>query len=321
MERGERFFWSVMGALLMFLTGLIMWQVMQTDFSLRQTEHRRKFGAVYMTLNNPFYEIVDEEIRMEVERRGDVLISRDPALSVERQEEAVRDLINSGVDVIFINPVDWQRIAPALQLAKEANVLVIAVDTNVEDENYVAATVVSDNYLAGQQCAEHLLAHAAGGKIALLQHSEARSSVDRIQGFLDGLALNPNFVVVDQAECRGQLELAMPAMQEMLKRHPDIDVVMALNDPTAMGAMAALQTVGRLDKVLVYGVDGVPETKEMIAGGHMMATAGQSPRALGRNAAEQAYKILAGEQVPKLMRLPTQLITKENLGTDMRGWD
>ena len=321
MERGERLFWSVMGVLLLFLAALVMWQIMQTDYSLRQAEHRHKFGAVYMTLNNPFYEIVDEEIRMEVSRRGDILISRDPALSVERQEEAVKELIDSGVELIFINPVDWQRIAPALQLAREANVPVIAVDTNVEDENSVAATVVSDNYLAGQQCAEHLLAHAAGGKIALLQHSEARSSVDRIQGFLDGLAMNPNFVVVDQAECRGQLELAMPAMQEMLKRHPDIDVVMALNDPTAMGAMAALQTVGRLDKVLVYGVDGVPETKEMIAGGHMMATAGQSPRALGRNAAEQAYKILAGEQVPKLMRLPTQLITKENLGTDMRGWD
>lgn len=321
MERGERLFWSVMGVLLLFLAALVMWQIMQTDYSLRQAEHRHKFGAVYMTLNNPFYEIVDEEIRMEVSRRGDILISRDPALSVERQEEAVKELIDSGVELIFINPVDWQRIAPALQLAQEANVPVIAVDTNVEDENSVAATVVSDNYLAGQQCAEHLLAHAAGGKIALLQHSEARSSVDRIQGFLDGLALNPNFVVVDQAECRGQLELAMPAMQEMLARHPDIDVVMALNDPTAMGAMAALQTVGRLDKVLVYGVDGVPETKEMIAGGHMMATAGQSPRALGRNAAEQAYKILAGEQVPKLMRLPTQLITKENLGTDMRGWD
>ena len=321
MERGERLFWSVMGVLLLFLAALVMWQIMQTDYSLRQAEHRHKFGAVYMTLNNPFYEIVDEEIRMEVSRRGDILISRDPALSVERQEEAVKELIDSGVELIFINPVDWQRIAPALQLAQEANVPVIAVDTNVEDENSVAATVVSDNYLAGQQCAEHLLAHAAGGKIALLQHSEARSSVDRIQGFLDGLALNPNFVVVDQAECRGQLELAMPAMQEMLARHPDINVVMALNDPTAMGAMAALQTVGRLDKVLVYGVDGVPETKEMIAGGHMMATAGQSPRALGRNAAEQAYKILAGEQVPKLMRLPTQLITKENLGTDMRGWD
>lgn len=321
MERSERLFWGVMGILMLFLAGLAMWQIMQTDFSLRQVEHRHKFGAVYMTLNNPFYEIVDEEIRMEVERRGDVLITRDPALSVERQEEAVRELIDSGVEVIFINPVDWQRIAPALQAAKEANVLVIAVDTNVEEESFVAATVMSDNYLAGKQCARHLLEHSEGGNIALLKHSEARSAVDRIQGFLDGIAGNTKFRVVAQAECRGQLEQAMPAMQEMLKRHPEIDVVMALNDPAAMGAMAALQTVGRLDKVLVYGVDGVPETKEMIYQGHMMATAGQSPRAIGRHAAEQAYKLLAGEKVPKLMRLPTQLLTKDNLGADMRGWD
>lgn len=321
MERSERLFWGIMGTLVLFLAGLAMWQVMQTDFSLRQVEHRHKFGAVYMTLNNPFYEIVDEEIRMEVERRGDVLITRDPALSVERQEEAVRELIDSGVEVIFINPVDWQRIEPALQAAKEANVLVIAVDTNVEDESFVAATVVSDNYLAGWQCAKHLLEYSQGGNIALLKHSEARSAVDRIQGFLDGLAGNPNFRVVAQAECRGQLEQAMPAMQDMLQDHPEIDVVMALNDPAAMGAMAALQTVGRLDKVLVYGVDGVPETKEMIYQGHMMATAGQSPRAIGRHAAEQAYKLLAGEKVERLMCLPTQLLTKDNLGADMRGWD
>lgn len=298
-----------------------MWQIMQTDFSLRQAEHRRKFGAVYMTLNNPFYEIVDEEIRMEVEKRGDLLISRDPALSVERQEEAVRELIDSGVEIIFINPVDWQRIGPALQMAQEAHVQVIAVDTNVEDDDYVATTVMSDNYLAGQQCAEHLLAHASGGKIALLKHSEARSSMDRIQGFLDRLAGDDRFQVVAQAECRGQLEQAMPAMQDMLNRHPDIDVVMALNDPAAMGAMAALQTVGRLDKVLVYGVDGVPETKEMIKQGHMMATAGQSPRAIGRQAVEQAYKVLAGKQVPKVMYLPTQLLDRENINADMGGWD
>ena len=321
MERGERLFWSVMGALTIFLTGLIMWQIMQTDFSLRQTEHRRKFGAVYMTLNNPFYKIVDEEIRMEVEKRGDVLLSRDPVLSVERQEEAVKELIDSGVEVIFINPVDSQRIGPALQLAKEAHVLVIAIDTNVEAEDYVATTVVSNNYLAGQQCAQHLLAHATGGNIALLKHSETRSSVERIQGFLDGLNGNPAFKVVAQAECQGQLEQAMPAMQEMLKRHPDIDVVMALNDPAAMGAMAALQTVGRLDQVLVYGVDGVPETREMISQGHMMATAGQSPRAIGRQAVEQAYKLLAGEQVPRIFQLPTQLLDKENINTDMGGWD
>lgn len=321
MERGEQFFWGVMGALSLFLCGLIMWQIMQADFSLRQAEHRHKFGAVYMTLNNPFYEIVDEEIRSEVERQGDVLISRDPALSVERQEEAVRDLIASGVEVIFINPVDSQQIEPALRAAYEAHVPVIAVDTNVEDERYVASTVVSDNYLAGRQCGEHLLAHAQTGNIALLKHSQTRSSADRIRGFLDALQGQANFRVVAEAECHGQLEEAMPVMQDLLKAHPDIDVVMALNDPAAMGAMAALQTAGRLDKVLVYGVDGVPETKEMISQGHMMATAGQSPRAIGRKAVEQAYRLLAGEQVPKNFLLPTRLLTRDNLGSDLGGWD
>lgn len=258
---------------------------------------------------------------MIVEGRGDVLISRDPVLSVERQEEEVRELIAEGVEAIFINPVDWERSEPALKAAYDAHVPVIAIDTNVQDERYVAATIVSDNYLAGKQCADHLRAHAAGGKIALLKHSEARSSVDRIQGFIDGLAGNPDFQVVAEAECRGQLELAMPAMQNMLAAHPDIDVVMALNDPAAMGAMAALQTVGKLDKVLVYGVDGVPETKEMIAQGHMMATAGQSPRQIGRQAAEAAYKLLTGAAVPKLTQLPTKLLTQENVWQNTEGWD
>ena len=321
MEKCERYFWGIVSVLLIGLLLAGVLQLARTDLSARQNEHRRKMGAVYMTLNNPFYEIVDEEIRMAVERHGDILISRDPALSVERQEEEVRELIAEGIEVLFINPVDWQRIEPALQEAYAAHVTVIAIDTNVQDEKYVASTVVSDNYLAGLQCAQHLLDTSAGGKIALLKHSATRSSVDRIQGFLDRLRVHPEFQVVDEEECMGQLELAMPAMERMLQRHPDINVVMALNDPAAMGAMAALQNAGRLDNVKVYGVDGVPETKEMIAQGHMAATAGQSPRQIGRRAAEQAYRILAGEQVERIIRLPTHLITQENVHNGLEGWD
>lgn len=321
MEKCERYFWGIVSVLLIGLLLAGVLQLARTDLSARQNEHRRKMGAVYMTLNNPFYEIVDEEIRMAVERHGDILISRDPALSVERQEEEVRELIAEGIEVLFINPVDWQRIEPALQEAYAAHVTVIAIDTNVQDEKYVASTVVSDNYLAGLQCAQHLLDTSVGGKIALLKHSAARSSVDRIQGFLDRLRGHPEFQVVDEEECMGQLELAMPAMERMLQRHPDINVVMALNDPAAMGAMAALQNAGRLDNVKVYGVDGVPETKEMIAQGHMAATAGQSPRQIGRRAAEQAYRILAGEQVERIIRLPTHLITQENVHNGLEGWD
>ena len=293
-----------------------------TDYSLRQNEHRRKLGAVYMTLNNPFYEVIDEEIRTTVENHGDILISRDPALNVDKQVEEIRELIENGVELIFINPVDWTKIEPALKIARAAKIPVIAIDTNVEDDSLVACTVVSDNYSAGVQCAEHLLKNSSGGKIALLKHSQARSSIDRITGFRDKISVNKNFEIVVEAECLGQLEVAMPVMDEIIQTHPEINIVMALNDPAAMGALAALQNENHSDDVKVYGVDGVPETKEMIFSRRMTATAGQSPRQIGKIAADCAYKIFNGEPVEKIIKLPTKLISAENISAaDLESWD
>ena len=316
--------WKIVLAMTIGLSFLAasFYHFVATDYSLRQNEHRRKLGAVYMTLNNPFYEVIDEEIRTVVENHGDILISRDPALSVERQVEEINDMIEMGVELIFINPVDWTKIEPALELAHAAKIPVIAIDTNVEDDSLVVCTVVSDNYSAGVQCAEHLLKHSSGGKIALLKHSQARSSIDRIQGFLDKIAENKNFEVVVEAECLGQLEIAMPVMEKMIQAHPEINIVMALNDPAAMGALAALQNEGRSGNVLVYGVDGVPETKEMIFSRRMTATAGQSPRQIGKIAADCAYKIFAGEHVEKIIKLPTKLLSAENISAaDLESWD
>lgn len=307
---------------LVLIVGLICARFAQTDYSARGSEARQKFGAVYMTTNNPFYEIIDEEIRTVVENHGDVLLSRDPALSSARQIEEIRGLIADGVRVIFINPVDGRTMREVLREAYAAQVTVIAVDTNIAEEEFVAATVVSDNYSAGVQCATHLAAHADGGRIALLKHTEARSAALRIEGFRAAIAQHPSFQIVAEEECSGQLEIAMPVMAELLVRHPEIDVVMALNDPTALGAIAALQSAGRAPgEILVYGVDGVPESRDLIRARWMTATAVQSPRSIGRMAAEQAYRILAGEAAEDAT-LPTHLLTIENVDeNDGGGWD
>ena len=156
----------------------------------------------------------------------------------------------------------------------------------------------------------------------MLKHSQARSSIDRIQGFCDKIAENKNFEVVAEAECLGQLEVAMPKMEEMIKNFPEINIVMALNDPAAMGAIAALQNANKLNSVMVYGVDGVPETKEMIFSHRMTATAGQSPKKIGKISAEVAYKIFDGEPVEKLIQLPTKLLSSDNINaTNIEGWE
>ena len=101
----------------------------------------------------------------------------------------------------------------------------------------------------------------------------------------------------------------------------DIDVVVALNDPSAMGAMAALDAEHMLSDVLVYGADGSPEAKTMIYKNRMMATAAQSPRITGKKTVEMLYKILAGKPVESQYIVPVRLITRDNVEDySLSGW-
>ena len=96
---------------------------------------------------------------------------------------------------------------------------------------------------------------------------------------------------------------------------------MCLNDLAAMGAMAALKDAGMTGKVAVYGVDGSPDGKSMIQEHIMTATAAQFPRKLGREAAVAMYRILEKQTVESVIKVPTELVTIENLeiyGSD--GW-
>ena len=111
-------------------------------------------------------------------------------------------------------------------------------------------------------------------------------------------------------------------MENLIQTHPEINIVMALNDPSAMGAIAALKHLNLPGDIQVYGVDGVPETKEMIYSRRMTATVAQSPRRIGKVAAECAYKIFNGEPVEKIIKLPTHLISAENISAaDLESWD
>ena len=89
---------------------------------------------------------------------------------------------------------------------------------------------------------------------------------------------------------RGSLNFLSRWRKKFLNKTKDIDVVMALNDPSAMGAMAALDAEHMLSDVLVYGADGSPEAKTMIYENKMAATSAQSPRTTGKKTVENALQ-------------------------------
>ncbi|HJA49558.1 MAG TPA: sugar ABC transporter substrate-binding protein [Candidatus Agathobaculum intestinipullorum] len=282
---------------------------------------RLRIGATYMTMNNPFYSVIDEELRLMIESRGDILLTRDPALDQDKQNDQIHALLAADIDLLVINPVDYQQIQPSLEEARAADVPVVIVDSQVSDPSLVTCTIASDNYGAGVLCAEHLMRTRDSAHIALLEHPSAQSGVDRIQGFCDTIAAYPQYQIAGRASSDGQLELAMPAMDKLLQTDPSINVVMSLNDPTALGAMAALQDRHLLDQTLVYGVDGAPEAKSMIVEGAMTATVAQSPIQIGQATAQVIYQILSDEDYPTEIIVPVELITEENASQfGVNGW-
>lgn len=298
---------------------LLFWS--SSDLSASRTGNQRVFGATYMTMNNPYFQMLDTQIRAFLEIRGDVLLTRDAAMDQERQNQEIQELVDAGVCAIFMTPVEWDTSKAGVQIAAAAGVPVIVVDAPIQDSELAACSILSDNYQAGVLCAQHLLSVRDSAKILLLEHISARSGADRIQGFKDTIAGHEGFVILGSGESDGQIENAMPVMEQLLRQYPDADVLMALNDPSVFGGLAAIQGAGLSDLFLAYSVDGSPEGKAMVSSGFLTATCAQFPSRIAEEAVNQAYAAIDGRCERSEVIVPVERLTAENVNQyGIDGW-
>lgn len=283
------------------------------DFSLNQKENSYLIGASYMTMNNEFYKIISEEIAHRVEAEGDRIILRDPALNADRQIEQIQEMLDMGIDLLIITPVDWVGLTDILEQAREQGTFVVVLDTNVSDSELADCTITSDNYQAGVLVGEYFLDNHEASRIVVMTHEATISGQERVRGFVDTVSRNKNIEVVDRIECEGQLEIAMPKLQRAIADGAVFDSVFCLNDLAGVGAAAALDQEHMLGEVELYGVDASPDSKALIAEGMMEATAAQFPTEIGERASEIIYRLLAGETVEKNILIPVELVTKDNV--------
>ncbi|MDO4323577.1 MAG: sugar ABC transporter substrate-binding protein [Lachnospiraceae bacterium] len=281
----------------------------------------RIFGATYMTRNNPYFDIVHESISEVVEGNGDILISRDPQQDQKKQNDQILEMIDEGIEILFLNPVDWEAVKPALIACHEAGVPVFNIDTSVKDTEYVVTTIETDNYQAGVICAEDMMQRVPSAKILILDNPIQMSITYRVQGFLDTIAGHEEYEVVHQEAGAGELEVSAKVTSAFLEQEIPFDVVLGGNDPTALGALAALQQHHSEEGVLIYGIDGSPDFKSMLDIEYVTGTSMQSPKGIGQKAAEEAYRYLNGETVEPYISIEPVLITSENLSEfEINGW-
>lgn len=273
-----------------------------------------KFGYSCITMDNPYFIKLESSLREAVEAEGHTLITKDAESNSQLQREQVAELIDEGIDAIFLSPVDWMEITPAIDMLNEAGVKIINIDTQVQALDKVDAYVGSDNTNAGYLCGQDLLERLPeGGKIIIVECPNRNSINERIKGFEKAIAKN-GFEVVSRIDGKGDLDVALPEVEEALKNNPDVVAIMCGNDPMALGALVAANTVG-VNDVVIYGIDGSPEVKEEIVkeGSKIVATVAQPIAETGKEAVSVALKIMNDEKYESVTYLETFWIDKENV--------
>src|SRR2546423_4861039 len=153
----------------------------------------------------------------------------------------------------------------------------------------------------------------AGGKIAILDHKPAESCILRVKGFKEVVeehnrkGAGGKIEIVAELPGGGNKDPGFKAAQGLIESHADLAGIFAINDPSALGARAALEKANKADQVKLVGFDGQPEGKQAIKDGKIYADPVQYPDQIGRRAAQIIARYFDGEEVPPQILIPTGL--------------
>ncbi|MFP6611050.1 MAG: substrate-binding domain-containing protein [Pirellulales bacterium] len=270
-------------------------------------------GVSLMTLTNPFFEVIGDTITEEAAKRGydTVVLSADE--DAAKQSEQVKDFIVQEVAAIVLAPRDSKAIGPAIAQADAAGIPVFTVDNGcLAQDCKVVSHIATDNYQGGKQAGELMIEalEGNGGKVAVLDHKVTQSCLDRVSGFKEVLdAYNAEaenkIEIVAELPSGGNRQIGYASAKDILQSDPDVVGIFAINDPSALGAYAAIKEIKKQDKIRIIGFDGMPQGKEAIRDGKIYADPIQHPDQMGRLIVEYMMEYFQGKKVPAEKLIPT----------------
>lgn len=298
-------FKRILGVLSVFLLGLILigctvdqegGTTESGDSVSEDTE--LSIGFSISTLNNPFFVSMAEGAEEKAAELGISINVVDAGNDPAKQSTDIEDLINTGINVLIINPEDSASVGPAVQSALDKGIKVIAIDREVEGAD-IDVFIGTNNVAAAEAAGEELLNYLeSDDEVVILEGVPgASSAIDRNEGFLNALEGNVN-IVASQTANFDRTE-ALTVTENLLQAHPNIRAIVAANDEMALGAIEAVnganQTPGQ--DILITGFDANDDAIVAVGAGTMLMTVEQQPDLMGVIGVETALKLFNGESV------------------------
>ena len=246
-----------------------------------------KVGITVAQLVSEFVATAEKYLVWLLEEAGAEVSSAQANDDVNTQMSQVNDFIQSGCDVIIIQPTDSQAMAPAVIQANEAGIPVITINRTIMGDNVkVDLFVGSDDAVMAQMCAEDLIKQANGLNVdvATIQGVLATANAQkRAEGFAEYVSNHANINVVADRPCDWKNEMALPATTDMLIAHPQLYGIFSHSDCMLQGIFSGLAQSDRLvprgedGHLVLYAIDGDAYALEKIREGYLDGTVEQSP--------------------------------------------
>lgn len=279
-----------------------------------------KIGLMVQDMSNPFFSAMETGAEDAAAAIGASVNTQDAQLDLANQNTQIDAFIQQGVDLIVISAVDEDGIEPAIRRAKQAGIIVIAVDTPAVGAD---AVVMTDAVQAGEVSCTYLFEQMGGeGNVLLVDGTPIQTIIDRITGCNNVAADFPGISIVGQQASKNDRASGLAVTTDMLTATPDVQGIFGMNDPSALGAVLAVEQAGKTAGILVTGVDGSPEAVDELnrEGSPFIGTATQNPAEMVREAVRIAQAIIAGNPPAETtVLIESVLVSRDNVG-EYAGW-
>ncbi len=282
------------------------------DGSTQGGEDAVTIGFTNMADTDVFCKYTMDRFVEQAEAKGWTVNTADAELDTLKQIQQVNNFITAEVDAIVIEAVDYEAIVPGIEAANDAGIPVICLICDAAGGDFVY--IGSDNYQCGQAQAEFYAERLPeNAKIVYMSGTPGLNHTTlRHDGFFENFNRDDVEVL---AELSGNFEReeGMQIMQDWIQAYPEIDGVVCANDQMALGAIQALKAAGRLDGVIVCGVDATEDGMQAIKDGELAGSMLYNGIVQAENAIDTIEKILAGQEVEDRIISPFELVTAENV--------
>ena len=236
----------------------------------------------------------------------------------ESQNTMVAQAVEDGAEALVFSAIDYENNAAAIDAAARKGVKVVAIDSSV-DSDQVSIYIGTDNYAAGQMAAQAALDRVAGElKVGVVNYDiSSANGQERERGATDVFAQSGRAEITAVINTLAEAEQAEWDAAAMLQNHPEINVLLAFNEPTSVGAAQAVKELGLSETVFLVGFDSNVATVDGMQEGSVDALIVQNPYAMGYLGVESAYTLLTGQEggLEHVVDTSTQIVDRSNLFT------